>query len=151
MVQEQQSEAKQVAVAENVTGPRIVAAIIDIVILAVSFVILGALMGDTEAGDGNFAVGLNGLPALLFFLLALAYYTVPEALTGKTPGKAIMGLKVVKLDGEYSWGPAIVRNLLRIIDGLPVFYLLGFILIAVSSKNQRLGDMLAGTIVVRGR
>lgn len=148
---EPQPAPEMPALPENVTGPRIIAALIDTVVLAISFVVLSIVMGEAETAGGTFSVSLDGLPALLFFLLALAYYVVPEATTGKTPGKAIMGLKVVKLDGSsYTMGSALGRNVLRIIDVLPVLYLLGFIVVAVSKHNQRLGDMAAGTVVVRG-
>ena len=63
----------------------------------------------------------------------------------------IMGLKVASLDGAaYGPGKAFVRNLLRIVDGLPFLYLVGIFTIAVSKNHQRVGDMAAGTTVVRG-
>jgi uncharacterized RDD family membrane protein YckC len=151
-MQEGEPTADAVPVPTNLTGPRIIAAIIDIVAVFVFFVVLGMLLGDSESSDGSVSLSLNGLPALIFFVLTLAYYIVPEAMTGKTLGKMVMGLKVVKVDGSaYTWGNAIARNVLRIIDALPVFYLLGFIIVALSKRNQRLGDMAAGTIVVRDR
>jgi len=93
---------------------------------------------------------LDGLPALLYFIVVLAYYIVPEVQMGKTLGKMVMGLKVVAENGSYSWGKAFIRNILRIVDGLPVLYLVGVICIAVTKKHQRIGDMAAGTLVVRG-
>jgi uncharacterized RDD family membrane protein YckC len=60
-----------------------------------------------------------------------------------------MKLKVVKEDGEKpDWQAAVVRNVLRIIDGF-FFYLVGAIVIWASKKKQRLGDMAAKTLVVR--
>jgi uncharacterized RDD family membrane protein YckC len=151
MQQETRPEEAAASV-ENVTGPRIVAALIDIVVLFISFIVLGALLGDADADGSSFQVSLEGGPFLLWVLLSLAYYTVPEALTGQTPGKAVMKLKVVRLDGQpYTWGNSLARNVLRIIDGLPVFYLLGLIIVATSKNKQRLGDMAAGTVVVRSR
>ena len=65
-------------------------------------------------------------------------------------GKWIMGLRVVKLDGQpYGWWSVIGRNIIRVIDGLPVLYLVGIIVVALSLNKQRLGDMVAGTSVVR--
>jgi uncharacterized RDD family membrane protein YckC len=148
-----ESNAAQPAItaAENVTGPRIVAGIIDVVVLAIVFIIFSAVMGDSEADSSSFSFNLPTVPALLYFLVAMAYYVVPEVqMGGQTLGKKVMGLKVVTENGvEYSWGKAIIRNLLRIIDGLPFLYLLGVILIAVSKKHQRIGDMAAGTLVVK--
>ena len=68
-----------------------------------------------------------------------------------TVGKMAMGLRVVKAaDGSpISWGESIIRNLLRIVDALPFFYILGMILIAVTAKKQRVGDLAASTIVVK--
>jgi len=97
------------------------------------------------------------LATLVFVLLGLvagwAYLIVPEALwAGKSLGKLALGLRVVDAQGgPITAGQAIVRNLLRIVDFLPVYYAVGAIAIFVSSRNQRLGDMVAGTVVVRDR
>jgi uncharacterized RDD family membrane protein YckC len=135
----------------NVTGPRIVAAFIDIISLFIVFVIMAALFGDAgsnESEDG-FNLNLEGGPALIYFIIVFGYYFLLETVGGQTLGKKLMGLKVVAVDGRLTPAKVIVRTLLRIIDALPAFYLLGVILVAVSSKNQRLGDMAAGTLVVR--
>jgi len=59
-------------------------------------------------------------------------------------------VKVVKEDGSpCDFGSALVRSILRIVDSLPAIYILGIILIAATEKKQRLGDMLAKTIVVK--
>ena len=88
-------------------------------------------------------------PFLLFLLVAYGYYVVMEATTQSTLGKMLFGLKVVRLDGQtYGIGFVLLRNLLRLIDGL-FFWLVGIISIAASKKNQRLGDMAAGTVVVK--
>jgi uncharacterized RDD family membrane protein YckC len=61
-----------------------------------------------------------------------------------------MGLKVVKLNDErYDWRAVLLRNIIRIVDGAPILYIVGLISIAVTEKNQRLGDLAAGTVVVR--
>ena len=65
----------------------LVAGIIDVVILGIVFVIMSSLTGGTESEDGNFSANLDGGPAFLFFLIAIGYYLVPEALTGQTLGK----------------------------------------------------------------
>jgi len=72
-----------------------------------------------------------------------------EATQGATLGKRILGLRVVKIDGSpIGWSESIIRNLLRIIDGL-FAYLVGAILIWTSPQRQRLGDRVAKTVVVR--
>ena len=135
---------------ENITGTRIVAALIDIVVLFVVFIIMSALFGDTGSDeDSGFSVNLSGLPALLYFIIVLGYYIVLESAGGQTLGKKIMGIKVVAVDGPLTTGKVIIRTLLRIVDGLPAFYLLGFIVVATSKRKQRIGDIAAGTLVVR--
>jgi uncharacterized RDD family membrane protein YckC len=139
----------------KVTGRRIVAALLDIIPLAVLFLVMAAALGDFgdkgDKGDtSSFSVGLSGGPAALYFVLTLVYFIVLEGLAARTLGKLIMGLKVVKVDGgRADWGAIILRNVLRIIDGLPVLYVVGLIAVAVTEKNQRLGDLAGGTLIVR--
>jgi uncharacterized RDD family membrane protein YckC len=82
----------------------------------------------------------------------MAYYIVLEAQFGATVGKRIIGLKVVKLDGggAIDWQASIVRNVLRLVDGI-FFYLVGAIIVWTSSRKQRLGDKLAATVIVRAQ
>ena len=82
-------------------------------------------------------------------LLWLAYYTVPESLYGASLGKMLLGLCVVRVDSRpLGVGAIVVRNLLRIVDALPVFYLIGGLAVLVTGNSQRLGDRWAGTTVV---
>ena len=126
-------------------GRRAVAIIIDSILLMILGWALALVMGSTSGAGYN----LEGAPALLWFLIAMAYYVVMEVTSGGTIGKKVMGLKVVKADGggAISWQASIIRNLLRIVDGL-FFYLVGAIVVWVS-KGKRLGDMAAKTLVVR--
>ncbi len=122
-------------------GPRFVAVLIDFIIIGVVGGILSAIFGPSNAGASG---GLTGL-------LALAYIIVMEATQGATVGKMVMGLRVVKEDGSpISWSESIIRNLLRIIDGL-FAYLVGAILIWTSPLKQRLGDRVAHTVVIKTR
>lgn len=126
-------------------GPRAVAIIIDTIILMIVGYVIALFFGGVTAGGFQ----LNGGPAFLFFIIALAYYVVMEAQQGATVGKLVLGLRVVKEDGgAMDWQASIVRNLLRIVDGL-FFYLVGAILVWTSDKKQRLGDRLANTVVVK--
>ena len=128
-------------------GLRAVATIIDTLLLMVIAYLIALLTGATTASGFN----LTGAPAFLWFFIAIAYYIVLEATQGATLGKMALGLRVVKLDGSpISWSESIIRNLLRIIDGL-FAYLVGAILIWTSPLKQRLGDRLANTVVVRRR
>ena len=129
-------------------GRRAVAVIIDTILLMVVAWLIAAMTGGTTAEGFN----ISGAPAFLMFAIALAYFIVMEKTSGATLGKRAMGLKVVKQGGEaLDWQASIVRNILRIIDGLPFFYLIGAIVIWLSKSKQRLGDMAAHTIVVRAK
>lgn len=92
-------------------------------------------------------------PVLLLagFSIWYGYYTFFEGLrSGQTPGKRLLGLRVVMETGHpVTLGAAAVRNLLRTADFLPPPYLLGAALIAIHPRNRRLGDLAAGTVVVR--
>jgi uncharacterized RDD family membrane protein YckC len=126
-------------------GRRAVAIIIDSVLLFIVGYVLAIATGQTSEGGFN----LQGGPAFLWIAIALAYYIVMEATSGGTLGKMAMGLKVVKEDGgPLDWQASIVRNILRLIDGF-FFYLVGAIVVWVSKKKQRLGDIAAHTLVVK--
>lgn len=127
-------------------GLRAIAAIIDTALLfIVGYLIALATGGATEQG-----FLLQGVPFFFWLVIALAYYIVMEARSGATLGKRVMQLKVVKLEGgaPLDWQASIARNVLRLIDGL-FFYLIGAIVVWTSDKKQRLGDKVAGTVVVR--
>ena len=119
-------------------GPRFLAILIDSIIIGVVGAILGVIFQNSPGLSG----GVTGL-------LALAYFIVLEATQGATLGKMALGLRVTRTDGApITWTESIIRNLLRIIDGLFV-YLIGAILIWTSPLKQRLGDRVAKTVVVR--
>ena len=86
----------------------------------------------------------------LMLLFALAYFTVFEYLwDGQTPGKRWFGLRVTTTDGlPISLWPAVIRNVVRVVDFLPVGYGFGAALCLFNNLNQRGGDLAAGTIVV---
>jgi uncharacterized RDD family membrane protein YckC len=87
---------------------------------------------------------------LIFLFIIFAYYILLEAYAGWTIGKKALGLKVVDIDGKrVGILKSLIRNLLRLVDGLPACNILGVILIAASSKNQRFGDYVAKTFVIR--
>nr|MDQ2686689.1 RDD family protein [Armatimonadota bacterium] len=119
---------------------------------------------------------LQGFAAIVFFLILWGYFIWFEiAWNGQTPGKRQMGLRVVR-DGGYPVGPfnVITRNLLRVIDGMPLLTL-GLVIVGLadhsnvlgalgglsilitlcfllfSARYQRLGDFVAGTMVVKQR
>ena len=132
---------------------RFVAVLIDGVIFFVLGVVLALFAGgasSTSTGDTHavgFHLGSGGF--LIWALLSLGYYVLCEALIGGTLGKLAVGLRVVDEDGgEITLGSALIRNLMRIVDGL-FFYLVGAIAIWSSAERQRFGDRAAHTYVVR--
>ena len=122
---------------------RIVAGVIDQVIILVGIGILAVL--------GLFSLSLTGyLSAMaMSYLMWIVYYTFFEGTSGQTIGKRFVGIRVVMRDGrELGFAIAFIRTLFRIIDSLPTLYILGIIFILVTSDKQRLGDMVAGTVVI---
>ncbi len=128
--------------------PRAGAVIIDSIILGVVLGILGFIIG-LASQNAQGTQGALGVVYLLAFIISFGYFIVMEAMWGATLGKMLLGLRVVKTDGSpISWSESVIRNLLRIIDGL-FYYLVGAILIWTSPLRQRLGDRAAKTVVVR--
>ena len=104
-------------------------------------------MGDTLVGAVE-----AGIAIVILFLVSVGYYVAFEAAwNGQTPGKRAMGIRVVR-DGGYplTFMDSVIRNLIRVIEAALV-YVPSAISALVSSQNKRLGDLAAGTIVVRDR
>jgi len=80
--------------------------------------------------------------------ITVLYYVIQEATFASTIGKHLLKLRVVGSGGDpASTREALIRNVLRLLDWLPLLYILGLVTIALSSKRQRLGDIAAGTVV----
>jgi uncharacterized RDD family membrane protein YckC len=135
----------------HVTGRRVLAIIVDGLVLGVLFWVLSLIFGTSSAEGGMASASLGILGTLLYAILAFAYFTLLEGNRGQTLGKMLLGIKVVREDnGEVpGLGAAAIRTVLRLIDVLPFAYLVGYISILITSRNQRLGDMAANTLVVR--
>ena len=134
-------------------GRRFAAVLIDGIVFLIVGVIIGLLTGGaystTSNGTHQFGVQLGNRPALVALFLFFTYYVICESVFGKTLGKRAVGLRVVDEDGSrIDLGASVVRNLLRIIDGL-FLYLVAAIAVWSSRKRQRLGDRAAHTYVVR--
>jgi uncharacterized membrane protein SpoIIM required for sporulation/uncharacterized RDD family membrane protein YckC len=138
-------------------GSRIAAALCDaaIVVAILLFVFMGSSALSASAGaQGRWGTLVAVLVALVVFLVVWGYFLLFEALNdGRTPGKRLMGIRVVMDTGHrLTFTAAAVRNLVRVADAQPLFtYLLGFGLVLFHSQHKRLGDIVAGTIVVRDR
>jgi uncharacterized RDD family membrane protein YckC len=89
----------------------------------------------------------------LNFLAFWGYFSLFETFwKGQTPGKRLMKLRVIKDSGRsITLFEALARNLIRVIDAVPSFYLVGIIAMLCNKQHQRLGDLVAGTIVVHER
>jgi uncharacterized RDD family membrane protein YckC len=115
-----------------------------------ALLLLGGLAGHAvDAPGGVLAAGL----VVAAFLVQFGYDVLFETLgSGRTPGKRWTGLRVVmKSGGPVGFVASSVRNILRIVDALPGFYLVAILSVLFTSNNQRLGDLAAGTLVVRER
>jgi uncharacterized membrane protein SpoIIM required for sporulation/uncharacterized RDD family membrane protein YckC len=138
-------------------GSRMLAALTDLFIcLAAMIALILALAvlrpGDSMLGDSATATWAAALLVLVQFGVLWGYYVLFEGLMdGQTPGKRIHHLRVVREGGfSVTFGVSAVRNLVRILDMQPIFlYLVGFGSILLTKRGQRLGDLVAGTIVVR--
>jgi uncharacterized RDD family membrane protein YckC len=142
-------------------GNRFLACAIDhaIQVMTILLVVVGLMV------VANFSSGLSdslatapkwviALMIFVVFLLMTGYFAFFEWLwRGQTPGKRWLKLRVIREDGRpITFFEAAVRNLLRDFDIMPIpFYSLGLISVFISSKDQRIGDMVAGTVVVRER
>lgn len=87
------------------------------------------------------------LPTLLVYVL---YHPVLEiVMQGRTPGKRIAGVRIVSLDGQVPGvGALLIRNVLRMLDSLPSFYVVGLTVVLTTRQSRRVGDIAAGTLLV---
>ena len=96
--------------------------------------------------------GISDPICIVFLFIIFAYLILMEAYVGWTVGKRILRMRVVDVVGnKIGLSKSIVRNLLRLVDGLPAFNIMGIVLIITSPKGQRFGDRIAKTYVVKER
>jgi uncharacterized RDD family membrane protein YckC len=129
-------------------GSRFLARLLDTVIQFLAIIALAA--GLAAAGSPGVALAVV---VIATFLVVFAYDVAFETLNnGRTIGKMAAGIRVVGRMGEpIRFVASAVRNIARIADFLPIFYLVGTISIVATEHDQRLGDLAAGTVVVRDR
>jgi uncharacterized RDD family membrane protein YckC len=143
-------------------GSRFIAWIVDQILLAVVMVLLfivaigaGVAGGwidrlesllSSEEGQSQAAYYIFGLLLLALGLGGFVYYSALELLMrGQTPGKRSVGIRVVKVDGfSLDASSILIRNLFRVVDQIPVVWIVPFL----SEKSQRLGDLVANTVVI---
>jgi uncharacterized RDD family membrane protein YckC len=129
-------------------GSRFAATLLDLVIQVGAIIALGTALG--LGADSGYVAAMY---FVLVFLVLFAYDIVFETWNnGRTIGKLAAGIRVVRSGGQpVNFMASTVRNLVRIVDFLPLFYTIGMISVIVTKHNQRLGDLAAGTYVVRER
>jgi uncharacterized RDD family membrane protein YckC len=144
-------------------GSRFVALLLDMLIvcaillleLLVIIMIGAASTAAPSSGKLGEAAGKWFVAIIIFINFAIfwGYFALFEAYwKGQTPGKRVMKLRVIKDSGrQITFFEALARNLLRVVDYLPSFFLVGVVTMLCNKRNQRLGDLVAGTLVVHER
>ena len=130
-----------------------IAWLLDILFLSIFFFPATFLYsGKWIMGPEEHLWGISDPICLVFLFVIFAYLILMEAYVGWTIGKRILGMRVVDGSGEkIGLSKSIIRNTLRLVDGLPAFNVLGIVLIAISKTEQRFGDRIAKTYVVNDR
>jgi uncharacterized RDD family membrane protein YckC len=141
--------------------PRLVALVLDTVFISVISSVATAVYGVQIVTWGSPIPNASGIATWgtqtvipLFWSVAiwLVYYAVFEAMFSATPGKALTGVVVVRVDGRpISLSAILLRNALRLLDALPLMYLIGGVAVLATAHSQRLGDLAAQTTVVLRR
>jgi uncharacterized RDD family membrane protein YckC len=131
-------------------GSRFVAQVIDLLLISIGLLAIAFVAIAAGLATGNVQLGILVfiIPA---FILVFGYFWFFEALwTGQTLGKRVMNLRAVGDRGEpLTFAQASIRNLVRIVDFAPSAYGLGLAVLFANGRGKRLGDLAAGTVVVR--
>jgi uncharacterized RDD family membrane protein YckC len=138
-------------------GSRFMALVVDTLLQGLLYALLGVLawLGLRWLAGPMHLLGAFAPAVLLFaaFCIYWGYFAAFETMwKGQTPGKRLAGIRVIKESGRSIGAiDAVARNLLRAIDGLPGFYAVGLVSMIVSRQSRRLGDYVAGTVVVHDK
>src|ERR671937_1481102 len=152
--------AEHVGISYDVAGigNRVLAAFLDvlfilIIVLGLSFIVIRAILPQLRLSQSTDFTIAAVLIVVLYLLTPFAYWVVLETFwNGQTLGKRIVGIRVLRDDGSPVGFFAIAaRALLRILDLVPILLPVDIVLIVASRKGQRLGDFVAGTVVVKAR
>lgn len=136
-------------------GRRWLGALIDYILYSVVYTLVLYLVGGSLDKDSSGAEFLLVMLVTLFSTVATWFFFRPVIETlnkGQSIGKAIVGVRVVKRNGEIpGFGLILVRNLFDMVDYLPFFGLAGVIVAVNTEHKQRVGDLIAGTVVINAR
>jgi len=136
-------------------GSRFLALALDVLIQTLIGLVVGfagaMLIGGISAIMPKAGLWGGAFLILFYFLLYFGYYAIFEIIwNGQTPGKRKVGIRVIKDSGRpLTPAESIGRNLMRIVDWLPLFYAVGIACAFFTKGNKRLGDLVVGSIVVR--
>ena len=133
--------------------------VLQVIALFVMFVVFGLIVSAAPHVAGTTTMVNTGAKwfvaavVLFYFLLYWGYFSLFEAFwNGQTPGKRLLKIRVIKDSGrQITLFESLARNLIRIVDALPSFYLVGVITMLCNREQKRLGDLVAGTIVIHER
>ena len=119
-------------------------------LLAASLLILGNLQVDVDTEDATLWYLAGATPATAIYFL---YHLVLEpVMAGRTPGKRLAGVRVLTPEGHVpTAGALITRNIFRIVDSMPLFYVVGLLFVFFTKRHLRLGDLAAGTVIAMDR
>ena len=127
-------------------GSRAIAGAIDLALKGVVVLLLLAAVATLLGGAALLLLPAAGLAMLVY---DVGFETLGG---GRTPGKRMSGLRVVRASGRpVDFTSSMLRNVLRLVDGLPLSYVPTIVSIVLTRRNQRLGDLAAGTVVIRER
>ena len=139
-------------------GSRFLAVLIDSLIQGAVVIVLGLIFVGLGFGFGIVGFGRSSTAAVwivailifVYFLLMYGYFILFESIwNGQTPGKRLTHIRVIKDSGQPITAiDAVARNLLRLVDQLPFAYGIGVLCAWISPQSKRLGDYVAGTVVV---
>jgi uncharacterized RDD family membrane protein YckC len=138
-------------------GSRFIAVLIDTLIWGAGLAILGliawAFQPALQAFNGLSYQWAVALSTIALFALNWGYFTAFEAFwNGRTPGKRVARIRVIQRSGRaIGIFESMARNFIRYVDQIPFFYAVGVIAVFATRQHQRLGDLAAGTLVVRDR
>src|SRR3974390_2675776 len=138
-------------------GSRFIAVLVDTLLWAAGLFVLGLVFWIVVPAVRAFSQlsyqWVAAIVTLTLFLLNWGYFTLFEAFAnGRTPGKRIARIRVIQRSGRpIGLFESMARNFVRYIDQIPFFYAVGVITMFVPRQHQRLGDLAAGTLVVRDR
>jgi uncharacterized RDD family membrane protein YckC len=135
-----------------ILAQRSLAMLIDLSLVFGVYQPFGSGLDNALVNGGGVYLYVGQATTIPYFWLAvtvIAYFTFFEALFGTTPGKAILKLHVVMLDGgRPSFGAILMRNVFRLVDALPFLYIVGLLVAQNTLHEQRVGDIVAKTSVV---